>query len=145
MNIIVKFFKTRGVGYYLTIPGLVLGIVALIMYNQTGVTSFSPALNQNAIICLSVGISLCALSLIADFKEIKYIAAIIFLYSFMWYLYSQVTYITNVFVAIDGNTFTADFIVTFLSFILAFVVTLLAGILTRWHPLSKAKPAGEEV
>ena len=122
MNIIVKFFKTRGVGYYLTIPGLVLGIVALIMYNQTGVTSFSPALNQNAIICLSVGISLCAL-----------------------YLYSQVTYITNVFVAIDGNTFTADFIVTFVSFILAFVVTLLAGILTRWHPLSKAKPAGEEV
>lgn len=137
MDKIKKFFAGKGVGYYLTIPALIFCIVALCLYVQNGVTSFNPELNSRAIGYISASIALLGISLIVDFKPVKYIAYLFCLYSFMWFIYSQVTYIANVFVAIDGYTFTSGFKSTMALFILSFLFVLLSGILNSWRPWNR--------
>lgn len=144
MKILKKFFAGRGVGYYLTPFAVVCGIVAYILYANNGITSFNPSLNSGAVGCAWAGAALCAVTLVLDFKEIKYAAAMVYLYGFMCFLYSQITYIANVFVAIDGYGFTAGFIGTFITFLLSFVLALLAGIFTRWRPWANKKTAVTE-
>ena len=61
----------------------------------------------------------------------------------MWFIYSQVTYIANIFVAIDGYTFSGGFIATAVMYVLSFLFTLLAAILNNWKPWGKK--AKEEV
>lgn len=112
MEKIKKFLAGRGVGYYLTLPAILFCIAAVCLYSRTGVTSFNPELNKNAIAYVVAGLALCAVSLVVDFKPIRYIAYLFCLYAFMWFIFSQVTYIANVFVAIDGYTFTGGFIAT---------------------------------
>lgn len=137
MDRIKKFFAGKGVGYYLTLPALIFCIIALSLYINNGVTSFNPELNTSAIAYVSVCIALCVLSLIIDFKPVRYVAYLFCLYSFMWFIYSQVTYIANVFVAIDGYTFTSGFKSTMAFFILSFIFVLLSGILNSWRPWVK--------
>lgn len=157
MDKIKKFFAGRGVGYYLTLPALIFCAVALNLYKQNGVSSFSPELNGNAISYIIACLVLCVISFAADtvlgvtglfsteksdlfarvnacLKPVKYIAYLFCLYSFMWFIYSQVTYIANVFVAIDGYTFTSGFKSTVAFFVLSFVFVLLSGALNLWCP-----------
>ena len=112
MEKIKKFLAGRGVGYYLTLPAIAFCIAAFCLYRANGVTSFSPELNQNAIayviVCLSI-----------------------------WFILSQVSYIGNVFVAIDGYTFTGGFIATAVMYVLSFLFTLLSAILSKWRPWAK--------
>ena len=129
-------------GYYLTLPSIAFCIAALCLYRENGVTSFNPELNTGAIAYVAVCLALCALSLVVDFKPIRYVAYLFCLYAFMWFIYSQVTYIANVFVAIDGYTFTAGFIATAVMYVLSFVFTLMSGILNDWKPWNK-KPKEE--
>lgn len=83
---------------------------------------------------------LCAVSLVVDFKPIRYIAYLFCLYAFMWFILSQAAYIGNVFVAIDGYTFTGGFIATTVMYVLSFLFTLLSAILSKWRPWAeKAK------
>lgn len=145
MNTVKKFFAGRGVGYYLSLLAVICGVVAGVCYIRTGVTSFSPELNTLALVCIWTAVALCVLTAVLDFKDIRYIAAMVFLYGFMWYIYSQVTYIANVFVAIDGYGFTAEFLVTLIFLLLSFVLALLAGILTKWRPWTKGVRATAEV
>lgn len=137
MDIIKKFLAGKGVGYYLTLPALIFCIIALSLYTQNGVTSFNPELNASAIAYISVCIALCVISLVVDFRPIKYIAYLLCLYAFMWFIYSQVTYIANVFVAIDGYTFTGGFIATTVFYVLSFVFVLLSAVLGSWRPWKK--------
>ena len=105
MEKVKKFLSGKGVGYYLTLPSIAFCIAALCLYRENGVTSFNPELNTGAIAYVAVCLALCALSLVVDFKPIRYVAYLFCLYAFMWFIYSQVTYIANIFVAIDGYTF----------------------------------------
>ena len=129
-------------GYYLNLPSIAFCIAALCLYRENGVTSFNPELNTGAIAYVAVCLALCALSLVVDFKPIRYVAYLFCLYAFLWFIYSQVTYIANVFVAIDGYTFTAGFIATAVMYVLSFVFTLIAAILNDWKPWNK-KPKEE--
>lgn len=140
MEKIKKFLAGRGVGYYLTLPAILFCIAAVCPYSRTGVTSFNPELNKNAIAYVVAGLALCAVSLVVDFKPIRYIAYLFCLYAFMWFIFSQVTYIANVFVAIDGYTFTGGFIATAVMYVLSFAFTLFSAILDHWRPWAdKAK------
>lgn len=157
MDKIKKFFADKGVGYYLTLPALVFCAVALSLYKQNGISSFSPELNGNAISYITACLVLCVISFVADtalgvvallntknsdvlarvnvcLKPIKYVAYLLCLYSFMWFIFSQVTYIANVFVAIDGYTFTSGFKNTVVFFVLSFIFVLLSGALNIWRP-----------
>lgn len=145
MNAFKKFLAGRGVGYYLSLCAVICGIVAGITYMATGVTSFNPDLNGCTVGCVWAAVVLCAITAVFDFKDVRYVAAMLYLYGFMWFIYAQVTYIANVFVAIDGYGFTAGFIVTFVFFLLSFVLALLAGILSGWRPWAKAQESRTEV
>ena len=137
MEKIKKFIAGRGVGYYLSLLAVVCGMLAGILYICTGVSSFNPDLNVSALVCIWVAVVMCAVSAVFDFKDIRYVAAMLFLYGLLMYIDSQVTYIANVFVAIDGYGFTAGFLSTLIFSLLSFVVALLAGILTKWRPWAK--------
>lgn len=143
MNKIKEFFAKRGVGYYLTLPALIFCILALCLYYKNGITSFNPELNVGAIATIIVSIVLCGVSLVADFKVVRYLAYLLCLGSFMGFVLSQATYIANVFVAIDGYTFTSGFIATAVLYVLSFVFILLAGILNHWKPWVKNTKADE--
>lgn len=145
MNAIKKFIAGRGVGYYLSLLAVVCGAAAGILYSCTGISSFNPEYNAGVFVCVWSGVALCAVTAVFDFKNIRYIAAMLFLYGFMWYIYSQVTYIANVFVAIDGYGFTAGFIATFTFSFLSFVLALFAGIFTKLRPWAKIKENASEV
>ncbi len=137
MDKIKNFLVGRGVGYYLSLLAVVCGMLAGILYICTGVSSFNPDLNVSALVCIWVAVVMCAVSAVFDFKDIRYVAAMLFLYGLLMYIDSQVTYIANVFVAIDGYGFTAGFLSTLIFSLLSFVVALLAGILTKWRPWAK--------
>lgn len=137
MDKIKNFLAGRGVGYYLSLLAVVCGMLAGILYICTGVSSFNPDLNVSALVCIWVAVAMCAVSAVFDFKDIRYVAAMLFLYGLLMYIDSQVTYIANVFVAIDGYGFTAGFLSTLIFSLLSFVVALLAGILTKWRPWAK--------
>ncbi len=137
MEKVKKFFAGKGVGYYLTLPALIFSITALCLYQKNGVTSFNPELNASAIAYISVCIALCVIGLVIDFKPVKYVAYLLCLYSFMWFIYSQVTYIANVFVAIDGYGFTSGFKATMAMFVISFIFVLFSAVLNSWKPWVK--------
>lgn len=145
MEKIKKFLLGKGIGYYLTLPALIFCIAAICLYVQNGVTSFNPELNPRAIAYAAVCLVLCAVSLIIDFKPIKYVAYLLCLYSFMWFIYSQVTYIANVFVSIDGYTLSGGFIATAVMYVLSSVFVLLAAVLNNIKPWDKEKDTVEVI
>lgn len=144
MEAVKKFMAGRGVGYYLSLLALICGIVGVATYTATGTNSFNPELNVSCLVCCWLAVALCAATVAFDFKDIRYIAAMLFLYGFLMFIYSQVNYIANVFVGIDGNVLTGEFFCAFVTMFLAFVLSLLAGILTKWRPWT-GRNAGTEV
>ncbi len=113
----------------LMIISIVASIAALILYILTGVTPFTPKLSTPVIIFLSIGIPFGIASiLIPKFsKQIKYLAYIMFLFAFLMFVVAEITYIANIFVAIDGTSFSASFIITFIMLIASFVLALISG------------------
>ena len=145
MEKVKKFLLNKGVGYYLTLPAIAFCIAAICLYVQNGITSFNPELNASAIAYISVCLALCVISLAVDFKPVKDVAYLLCLYSFMWFIYSQVTYIANVFVAIDGYTLSGGFIATAVMYVLSFVCVLLSAALGDLKPWLREKTTIEVV
>ena len=137
MDFIKKFLSGKGVGYYLTLPAIIFGILAIVMYGKTGITDFNTQLSTGVLVCGWIGVGLLIISLAFEFKPVKYVAYLLFLFAFFAYIQTQATYIANVFVSIDGNTFTGGFIATVVFYVLSFVVTLLAAALSTWRPWAK--------
>ena len=145
MEFIKKFFSSKGVGYYLTLPALICGIIAVISYTNTGVTKFSPELYSGVLVFGWIGVALMAGSLIYQFKPVKYVAYLLVLFAFITFIESQATYIANIFVSIDGTTFTSGFISTAVFFVVTIVVALFAAILSDWQPWAKkAAPTAKQ-
>ena len=123
--------------------GVVLEAIGLIAYAVKGVDEFNDALSLPVLI---LAISALALSLFlyaskAFFSDSSvvnpifevgvYSGYLLALMGFLYYIVSQVNYLANVFVAIDGTTISFPFILTAGSFLLAFVFMLLSGILGK--------------
>ncbi len=123
--------KGKGVGYFLTIPAVILGILCIYLYMQNGVTVFSPDLDNSVIIVFAVATVVSAVNLLVEWKGLKYLSYLLFLYAFILFIGTQVNYITNVFVSIDGYTFSAGFIATVAVMVATVVVQLVAAIMTR--------------
>ena len=123
--------------------GVVLEAIGLIAYAVKGVDEFNDALSLPVLI---LAISALALSLFlyaskAFFSDSSvanpifevgvYSGYLLALMGFLYYIVSQVNYLANVFVAIDGTTISFPFILIAGSFLLAFVFMLLSGILGK--------------
>ena len=72
-------------------------------------------------------------------KLVRFIAYLMYLYAFIMFVYSQINFIANVFVAIDGNSFSGVFILTVIFYILAFILTAVSAGLNSFTPWNKNK------
>ncbi len=128
---IVNFFKSKSVGYFLTLPAVILGVLSVFLYKQNGVTVFSPELDGSVIAVLWIAVGASAINLLIEWKGFKYLSYLLFFYAFILFIGTQVNYITNVFVSIDGYTFSTGFIATTAVMAATAVMQLLAAVTTR--------------
>ena len=143
MDKIKAFFKSKGIGYYLMFAAFACGLAALITYLATGVTEFTPALDGAVTASYVVFLVLCVAALVADLRIVKYLAAAMGLFSVLRFIVFDINYITNLLVSIDPTPVTAGFVLSVLFGVLAFGVSLAAGILTKsgLAPLKKEDEA----
>ena len=132
-----SFFQNRGLGFFLALPVAVCAVAAVLLYRKTGVTEFSPALYPSVLWSAWAAAALSLVSLFINWKPVKYLSYLLALYSFIQYLSSQATYIVNVFVSIDGTTFSSGMIATSVMYLLSIVLGLTAAITAHWQPWKK--------
>lgn len=126
-----EFIKSRGVSLYVSLTALACGIAAIALYSATGVTSFTPELDYGLIAALAIGIALNAASSVLGEKLLKYACYIVYLFAWLQFIYVEITYIANVFVSIDGTSFTASFVLTFILCLLAAVLMFVSAVMAR--------------
>ena len=131
MEKVKNYFSTRTIGYYVTIPAIIFAVAGWLAYRAYGITEFSPNLSMDAQIGFAAGIALCVASLALDYKPVRFFGYIGLLYACLNCLTAQATYIVNIFVSIDGTTFSQGFILTAVFSALAWITALVATILTR--------------
>ena len=103
---------------------------------------------------MSVGAALMILSMAAEsltfdvaalaVRLLRYVAFLLTFFGFIRFIGTQATYIANVFVGIDGNTFTAGFLCAAVFSVLSFVLMLVAGCLSGIKPWHASGDAGAE-
>ena len=126
-----NFLKNRGASLWLALIAILLGAAAYFLYAKYGITEFSPALNKSAVIAVWVGVGLSVIGIVTNWKPVKVLSYLAFFYAFFGFINSQATYVANIFVSIDGTTFSLGFILTAAAFFLAIVVALITAIVTK--------------
>ena len=107
---------------------LMLYVAALIGYLLTGRNEFNTVLSLKVVIPLAAAIALSLAMVIRGVKMVKYLLYLCGLYAWAEYIVTQVNYIANVFVAIDGTTFSVGFLLTLAAGLLAWIMALSSAI-----------------
>ena len=123
-----EIFKDRKPGFYCIIAALLLAGAGSLCY-VNGVDTRFGAVSDTAVLAFMAGFILCGLALISDLRELRFAAAAVLLWAGLAAITSQVNYITNVLVGIDGNSFTGLFLGGCILPILAFIAALIGAIL----------------
>lgn len=123
-NYIVRIFKSKST--YILLGAAVLNLIALILYFNFGTSIFIPKLSSTVILLMTIGVVLPLLTIFLPL-EIFYIAPYaVGLLSCFLYLASQASFIVNVFVGIDGTTFSLPFYAIVFCSLGAALLTLVA-------------------
>ena len=128
MDKIGEFLKARGIGTYVTLLAVIFTVAAALSYQENGVTEFSPSLDAAVVTACGVAAALFLLSLILNVKPIRYAGYLAALYAFMKYIATQVTYLANVLVSIDGTTISGGMKKTLFFFAAAILCGLIGAI-----------------
>ena len=139
MEKLKNYFSTRTLGFFVTVPAIAFAVAALLAYRAYGVTEFSPTLSNEAQIGFVAGIVLCAVSLVLEYRPVRFFGYLSLLYACLTCVTVQVTYIVNIFVSIDGNTFSDGFIMTVAFSVLAWLTALVATVLTKPRKKGEAR------
>lgn len=123
--------KNRGLSDIFIILALIFGVINLILYLNFGATIFNPKLSGSVTGSLISIIVISSLALLLNSKLLKYATFLVYLYSFVEYINTQVTYITNIFVGIDNTEVTSSFICLMIFFVLGLAFSLVSGILSK--------------
>ena len=134
----------------INLPMLFLGIailiqvLALIIYNATGVDEFNDTLSKEVIIFSIISIALGVILLLVrlfGFDEAKILLGnfdvfivldyILDLFALMFFVISKVNYINNVIVSIDGVRTSFILVFTVIVFLLSFALFLVSGIMYK--------------
>lgn len=129
-----KTTAKKGIGYYLVIPAVLLGAAGLMAYIKSGVTEFTPSLSKEVIAAYAVGIGLCLFSLACEWKTVKFCGYLAFLYAFLQSICVQATYVANVIVSIDGNSFSAGFLMMAVCSLFAVIAAAASACLQKKIP-----------
>ena len=112
---------------------ILCGAVGLYGYTVCGVNpQFDLKLAPDVLWAYGIGIALCLVSLFYSRKPLKFFGYLALLYAFVQSIAVQATYVTNVFVSIDGNSFSTDFLLMAICSLLA-VILALAGTIQTAH------------
>lgn len=109
----------------------VLSAAGMAAYMKSGVTEFTPELSCEALTAYGIGILLCVFSLFREFKVLKFIGYLALFYACLESICVQATYIANVVVSIDGNTFSKGFLATAICSLLGAILALLSVLFQR--------------
>lgn len=155
MDRVKIFLRERSLGFYLAFPAMIIALITIFLYKKIGINTFSPTLNKQAILFLILGISFTLISLVISLIPLKYVnqfgkiirfgAYLMILYAFIMFIYSQVNFIANVFVGIDGNSFSSTFILTIIFYLLSCILTAVSAGLDNFIPWKKNMVAVGEI
>lgn len=120
--------RIRKKGFIPLICACVLFLLLIFIYRETGKNEFAPALSNKALGGWIAAAMLSFVLLIWENKALTYVAYLCGLYAWLQFLTSQIYYIVNVFVAIDGSSFSASFIFTAAAGLAAWIMALSAAI-----------------
>ena len=135
--------QKRGRSFALVIASLVFTAAMLIAYIHTGVSTFTPVLSGKVVALLWVCVGIGVLLSVIEVKLGKYALYLLLLWMWLEFLFYNASYISNVLVGIDGNSFGAGFLLTVLFGLLAWLAALLSAI-TQKGEIGSADPAGAE-
>lgn len=136
-------WQKRGRSFAFAIASLMFTAAMLIAYISSGVSTFTPVLSGKVLALLWVCIGLGVLFSVIEIKMGKYALYLLLLWMWLEFLFYNASYISNVLVGIDGNSFGAGFILTVLFGLLALLAALLSAI-TQKGEIGSADPAGAE-
>lgn len=123
--------RRRDASFVLSAAALVLTAAMLIAYALTGTSTFTPVLSGKVLALMGVCIFLDAVFTLFEVKLGKYAMYLMGLWMWLEYLLSQLSYISNVLVGIDGNQFSVGFLMTVAFGLLAWVAALASAILQK--------------
>lgn len=139
----IDFTRLKDKSVILLAVSALVQIVSLIVYAATGLTEFTAELSVTVLVCGSLsavfGIAVLVLILLGVggdrarkvFDICMYIVYLLGLLAWVFYFTSEVNYLVNIIVAIDGTKLTAAFVFTVLLFLIAWVAALVSAILYR--------------
>lgn len=126
-----SLFSKRGLSFWFILAAFVFSVITLIVYNATGVTSYTPSLSGKVIALLCVGAVLGVLFSICEIKVGKYAVYLITFWAWLEYLISQASYLSSIMVAIDNVAINTGFVLTTVFGLLAWVAALVSAILQK--------------
>lgn len=118
----------RDASSWLAVAALALTIIMLVSYCLTGKSTFTPVLSTKVLVMMGGCILLDALFALLEVKLGKYAMYLLGLWTWLEFLLSQLSYISNVLVGIDGNLFSVGFLLTAGAGLLAWVAALVSAV-----------------
>jgi len=132
MKTIKNFFLSKKINFYLLLISFLLGLSGLIVYLKTGTNSFVLKLDNTVIISCIIGLIICFLPMfIFKIRILYFLPWFCFFFAFLNFITSQVNYLANVLVNIDGSSLSAGFLATVILILLSSVCSLVSGCLTK--------------
>ncbi len=135
MDFIKKFFRSKGVGYYLMAGAFVCGIVSLILYctipGDDPSSVFNSGLDASIIVADVIFIVLALAMCVYEIRIVKFAASAVGLYAFLMYIVYEINYIANLIAAIDGTPVSAYCVVTLVFGLAAWILALVSGCLSK--------------
>ena len=122
-----EIFKDRKPGFYGLIAALFLAIAGSLCY-VAGVDTRFGTVSDTVVLVFMAAFILCGIALITDLKEFRFAAAAVLLLVSLEAVTSQVNYITNVLVGIDGNSFSPLFLCGCILPLLACIAALVSAL-----------------
>lgn len=131
MEFLKKMFVKRGMSFWFMLAAFVFSLAVLILYLTTGTNDFTPSLSGRAVALMGIALAGAALFSAFEVKLGKYAVYLIGLWAWLEFIISQANYLANIFVSIDGSTFSAGFLMTLIFGALAWVCSLVSAILQK--------------
>lgn len=129
---------------WLALAALVLTIVMLVSYCLTGKSTFTPVLSTKVLGMMGACILLNALFTRFAVKLGKYAMYLLGLWTWLEFLLSQLSYISNVLVGIDGNLFSVGFLLTTVAGLFAWIAALASAVRQKEEVYTQGKGAAHE-
>ncbi|MGN0747916.1 MAG: hypothetical protein ACI4ML_14715 [Aristaeellaceae bacterium] len=111
----------------------------LIAYTQTGTNTFTPVLSGQVLALMGACLALGALLAVVEIKNGKYLLYLLSFWTWLKFLVYNASYIANVLVGIDGNLFSAGFLLSAAAGLLGWALALVSAILQRQEVGSGSK------